>query len=112
MNQTRSEFPLLTLPAKTELTLYLIKEELKSHKFFSGLRNLGLDDSYYHTDLSPIILANLGLNDETNETIDFYFALLDKYSQYIEPDRDRDSIMKEALNMYIDLIAEQKKRSV
>jgi hypothetical protein len=106
------QFPLVELPAKTELTLYLIKEELKSHKFFSGLRNLGLDDCYYHTELSPIILANMELNDETNETMDFYFALLDKYSQRFEPDRGRDSIMKAALNMYIDLIAEQKKRSV
>jgi len=106
MNAVR--FPLVKLPAKAELTLYLIKEELKSHKFFTGLRNIGLDDCFYQTELSPIILSNTGLNDETNETMDFYFALLDKYSQRIEP--DSDSIMKQALNMYIDLTVEQRKR--
>ena len=37
------QFPLVKLPAKAELTLYLIKEELKSHKFFTGLRDIGLD---------------------------------------------------------------------
>jgi hypothetical protein len=108
MNPISLEFSLVKLPAKTELTLYLIKEELKSQKLFTNLRNIGLGDSYYQIELSPIILANMGLNDETTATMDFYIALLDKYSQRIEP--DRDSIMNEALNLYIDLIVEQRKR--
>lgn len=36
--------PIVKLPSKLQMTLYLIKEELKSRKLFHALREAGLDD--------------------------------------------------------------------
>lgn len=100
--------PLVELPHEIELILLLIKEELKSHKFFGVLRSVGLDDAYFQSDLSAVILTYVGLADESNETMDFYFDLLDTYSQKIEA--DNVSVMKQALNFYIDLVEEKRRR--
>jgi hypothetical protein len=55
------------------------------------------------------VLAYTGFTDEENETYDFYFNLLEKYSEQIEP--EDESVMKQAFNVYIDLLAERKRRS-
>lgn len=91
-----------------ELILVLLREELKSHKFFGVLRTIGLDDAYFQTDLSDTILKFVGLNDETNHTLDLYFNLLEKHSQNIEA--NNESVMKEAHEFYNELIDEHKKR--
>jgi hypothetical protein len=103
------QYPLVKLPAQKDLILYLLKEELKSRRFFNGLREIGLDDSYFQPDFSTIVLAYTGFTDEENETYDFYFNLLEKYSQQIEP--EDESVMKHAFNVYIDLLAERKRRN-
>ena len=92
-----------------DLALLLIGEELKSHKFFSTLRTLGLDDAFYQTDLSSFILASVNLNDESNETLDFYFALLEKHSQCITT--TKASVIKAATAFHADLMSEQKRRT-
>lgn len=102
-------YQLVKLPSEVQIILYLIKEELKSHKFFSALREIGLDDSYYQSELNPIILAHFDLDDESNETMDLYFALLEKYSRIIEP--GNNSLQNEAFNFYVDLMMTKKKRS-
>lgn len=91
-----------------ELILVLLREELKSHRFFGVLRTIGLDDAYFQTDLSDTILKFVGLNDETNHTLDLYFNLLEKHSQIIEA--NNESVMKEAQEFYSELIEEHKKR--
>jgi hypothetical protein len=104
----RLQYPLVKLPAQKDLLLYLIKEELKSRRFFNGLREIGLDDCYFQPDFSTIVLAYTGFTDEENATYDFYFNLLEKYSEQIEP--ADESVMKHAFNVYIDLLAERKRR--
>lgn len=91
-----------------ELILVLLREELKSYRFFGVLRTIGLDDAYFQTDLSDTILKFVGLNDETNHTLDLYFNLLEKHSQIIEA--NNESVMKEAQEFYSELIEEHKKR--
>jgi len=101
--------PSLSLSSELEPTLFLIKQELKSRKFFNTLRTLGLDNSHYQPHLDELILANVGLNDDANETFDFYYLLMEKHSEKIEP--DNESITHEAFQVYLELMIEKKKRS-
>lgn len=106
MNINGLKLPLV-LPVRVELTVFLIKEELKSRKFFNSLRDTGLDDCYYQPHLDELIMANLGLDDDRDETFDFYYKIMEKYSQKIEP--DRESITEQAFNAYMELINMKKK---
>jgi len=96
------------LPSQKELILQLLKQELKSYRFFNGLREVGLDDSFYHSDFSSLVLTYIGFDDEENATYDFYFTLLEKYSTHFEP--KEESVMKLALSVYLELLAELKCR--
>lgn len=102
------KYPLVKLPPGVDLTLFLIKEELKSRKFFNGLRNLGLDGCFYQTHLEKLIMANVGLNEESDKDFDYYYDLIEKYSKKIEA--DNESVTKQALKVYVELIIEKKRR--
>lgn len=95
-------------PVQKELILQLLKQELKSYRFFNGLREVGLDDSFYHSDFSSLVLTYIGFDDEENATYDFYFALLEKYSSCFQP--NEETIMKLALSVYLELVLELKSR--
>jgi len=41
---------LIKLPAEIEFTLFLIREDLKSNKFFNTLGKVGFEDSPYRSD--------------------------------------------------------------
>lgn len=101
-------YPLIKMPSHMEVTLFLIGEELKSRKFFNSLQELGLDDSYYQPHLDELIMANVRLDDDSNDTFDFYYNIMEKYSKKIEP--DKDSITEQALNAYTELVNDQKRR--
>jgi len=88
-------------PAKFKLILLLLGEELKSCKFFSTLRQLGLEDTFYQTDLSACILNHLGLDAEQHEVLDRYFQLLAHYSKQVET--TTDSVQECAFRFYMDL---------
>lgn len=92
--------------SQKELILQLLKQELKSYRFFNGLREVGLDDSFYHSDFSSLVLTYIGFDDEENATYDFYFALLEKYSDLFQP--NEETVMKLALGVYVELVEELK----
>lgn len=100
--------PLVKLPPNAELILLLLKEDLKSRKFFNSLRVVGLDDSYYQSDFSPIILAHVGLDDERNETFDFFYNLMEKHSEQMQA--VDDSVANHAFEVYVELLIEKKRR--
>jgi hypothetical protein len=100
--------PLVKSPTQKELILQLLKQELKSYRFFNGLREVGLDDSFYHSDFSSLVLTYIGFDDEENATYDFYFALLEKYSARFQP--NEDAVMNLALSVYGELISKLKNR--
>ena len=109
MNQSiQTQF--IKLPKQTELLLLLIKEELKSNKFFSGLAKVGLEDCYYQPNLSNIILAQAGFEDCPDDLMNYYTDLVEKYSERIED--DNDSVTKEALDLYMELMTEKKRREL
>jgi hypothetical protein len=98
MNQTVSS--ILNDPGKN-LTLFLIGEELKSRRFFHTLLQLGLDDSYYQPHLDEAILAFTGLTDESDATLDFYYAVMEEHARKIGT--DKQSVGREALGAYTRL---------
>jgi hypothetical protein len=110
MAQNISNHPLTKLPANIELTLYLIREELKSQKFFLALHKAGIDDIYYQPRLGKAILMNMGMDDGKDETFQFYHTLIEKRAKKIKP--DRDCITKQAFKVYHKLVAEKKRRAV
>lgn len=99
---------LVKLPPKIELVLFLIKEELKSAKFFNGLSKVGLDDCYYQSHFGTLILGYMGFDDRPDDLYNFYVSLIDKYSEKIEP--DGNSITKYAFEVYVELVIEKKQR--
>lgn len=99
--------PLINLPKSIEFTLYLICADLKSTRFFSGLRNVGLDDCFYRTDFSSLVLSSSGFDNMTDELFDFYFKLIEERCERIEP--NNNSVMSEALNVYAELMGEKRK---
>jgi hypothetical protein len=102
------QFPLVKLPQKVDYCLFLIKEELKSRRFFEGLHSVGLDDVYLQPHLDRLILKTIGLDDGTDETSEFYFKIMERRSRKI--DADNDSIVTQALKVYVELVAERKRR--
>lgn len=98
MKITHQKHSLVQLPRKMDLALYLICEELKSYKLFMGLQQAGLDHSPYRPHLDSAILRTIGLEDESNEMLDFYYATLEKHAEEIE--KDRDTIVRQALKVY------------
>ena len=109
MKPDNSRFPLVKLPPETQLSLYLIKEELKSRKLFHALHEVGLDDCYFQPHLDSLILRSVGLDDGTDKTFSLYNNIIEKRSRKIEA--DYDSIMKQAIKAYQELMNEKKKLS-
>lgn len=99
---------LLTLPPEIEMPILLIKEELKARKLFNTLRSIGLHDCYYQIHLDSLIMACLELDTGSDETLHFYYDLIEKHSQKIEA--DHNTIIKEAFEVYTALMAEKNKR--
>ncbi|HLZ15965.1 MAG TPA: hypothetical protein VKQ08_02950 [Cyclobacteriaceae bacterium] len=100
---------LVRLPASIEFTLFLIQEDLKSNRLFSGLRKAGLDSSYYRPDFSAVVLESAGFAERPDDLFDFYFDLLDKSSEKAEESYEK--IGKLAFNIYVDLVIEKRKRA-
>lgn len=96
------KFPLIKVPAGLQVTLYLIKEELKTRKLFHALHTVGFDDCYFQPHLDSLIMNSLDIDDGTDETFAIYDDLMEKRSHKI--DASNDSIMKQALKVYNELV--------
>lgn len=91
------------LPDHVQLIMLLLGEELKSYKFFSTLRSIGLDDAFYQSDLGSFILAKVGLNEDSNEVLDRYYQLLAQHSEHLQT--SEASVRECAFTCYQALIA-------
>jgi len=100
-------YPLVKLPSDTQIALYLIKEELKSRKFFRTLQQAGLHDCYFQPHLDLLILRGLDLDDDSDKVFDAYYDIIEHRSKKI--DADDESIMKQALKVYMELKRLKKK---
>ncbi|RAW01090.1 hypothetical protein [Pseudochryseolinea flava] len=97
-----TRYPLVRMPDETQITLFLIKEELKSRKIFHALYDIGIDDCYFQPHLDSLIMGSIGLDDGSDKTFESYTDILDRRSRKIEA--DNDSIMKQALKAYHELM--------
>lgn len=104
------KLPFTKLPPDLDLTLFLIREELKSEKFFNGLHEIGIDDCYYQTRLGKVILARLGMDYGSDEIFNFYYSLIEKRSKKIEA--DNNSVMKQAIKVYTELMIKKKRKAL
>ena len=100
-------YPIIKLPSDIQFTLYLIREELKSRKFFNTLHEAGLDDCYYQPHLDSLILRCLDLDDDTDATFDAYYDIIDRRSKKIAA--DHELITRQALKAYYELLELRKK---
>lgn len=98
---------MVRLPEETQQTLYLIREELKTRKFFEALHQVGLDDTRYRAHLDTLIMRSVGMDDGTDETFILYDEIIERRSKKIS--EDMDSIMKQVLKVYIELMELKKK---
>lgn len=101
------KFSLIKLPNDVQCSLFLIKEELKSRKFFRTLQQAGLHDCYFQPHLDLLILRSLDLDDDSDKVFDAYYDIIEHRSQKIEA--DNDTIMKQALKVYMELKRLKKK---
>ncbi len=97
----------IAIPDRVQLILVLAGEEIKSCKFFSTLRQVGLDDAFYQTNLCSLILQKMGFEEESNEVLDGYFTLLERHSERLEA--TENSVRECAFQFYLELL-ELKKR--
>ncbi|NBW38189.1 MAG: hypothetical protein EBR30_24835 [Cytophagia bacterium] len=103
----QTKHPIIRIPDDIQQSIYLIKEELKSRKLFHALHEVGIDDCYFQPHLDILIMESLGLCDGTDETFKMYDEIMDRRSKKIEA--DNDSIMRQALKAYHELLHEKKK---
>lgn len=99
--------PLIKLPSGCQVALHLIREELKSRKFFRTLQQAGLHDCYFQPHLDSLILRSLDLDDDSDKVFDAYYDIIEHRSRKIEA--DNDTIMKQALKVYMELKQLRKK---
>ena len=100
------KFTSLTHPS--DLTLYLIREELKSQKFFDTLSEVGIEDVYYKPRLGKAILMTMEMDDGKDETFEFYYALIEKRTKKIE--MNAEIISRQAVGVFIELFIEKRRR--
>lgn len=99
---------LVKLPPRSEIILYMIREELKNRKLTSGLDNLGFDSSHCSVDIGILILAFMGFESRPDELFRWYYDTLDLYAERVDPQRN-DQLNQLAFDFYIEL--EMKKRN-
>lgn len=101
MNEVTRNYPVMKLPSHTELTLQLIREELKCRKFFNTLRKLGFHDCPYQPNLDNLIMAYVGLPDNDDQAFNFYYTVMDTHSELIN--ETKESVIEQALEVYGEL---------
>jgi hypothetical protein len=105
-----SKYSLSKLPKSTDTILFLIAQELKIYKFFDALHQAGIEDCFFKPHLESVILSQMGLDDQSDDTIEFYSRLFEKRSKKIK--MTRESITKQSLKVYTELMAEKRRRKV
>lgn len=101
---------LVKLPPKAQFSLYLIREELKSRKLFHALQKVGFVEPYFQPSLDTLILDSIGIEQRSDETFTIYWDILERRSKKIKA--DNESIMKQALKVYGELMVMKEKTRV
>jgi hypothetical protein len=65
-------------------------------------KKAGFDDCFFEPRLDKIILVEMGLDDGIDETMERYYAIIEKRSKKI--DRTQESVMRQAWKAHRDLM--------
>lgn len=103
-----SNLRLVKLPPRSEIILFMIREELKNRKLTSGLDNIGFDSSHCSLDMGILILAFMGFDSRPDELFRWYYDTLDIYAEQADPHKN-DRLNQLAFDFYIEI--EMKKRT-
>lgn len=106
--ETVSKYSHVRLPNKIDRILFMLCEDLKTNRFFNKLHKAGLEETH-RSDLACLVLEMV-FKETTDDLISLYLNLLEKHSKKIKK-YERTSTAKQALNFYIDLVIEKKRRS-
>jgi hypothetical protein len=96
-------------PLASSIIIHLIREELKSRRFFEALRELGLDDSFYQTDLLEIIMAGMGLPLNSEECYSYCHGLMRRHSARVA--QDTGELLNEAKRVHGILLQQARRYS-
>lgn len=106
---SKSIISLTRLANHEQVTIYLIEQQLKTHRFFDDLESIGLGSYDFEPNLDHLILKNMELDDGTDRTYTLYPRILDKHSKQLKP--QYKAIKRQAVKMYKELIAFKKQLS-
>src|SRR5688572_28379470 len=89
----RGRYPLINqgkvkVPKEIEVSIFLIRHELKLRMIYQALESIGSVDCYFESHLDRLIMASLQMWDGKDETYEVYFALMDKWTKDINSDPD------------------------
>lgn len=87
-----------------ELTIHLIREELRNKLLMNSLSNLGFDCTSYTLSISQEILTLAGFTEKPDKLYQWYFKLIDKASEEITFWNLDEMMGKWPLNIYIELL--------
>lgn len=100
-----TQYPLVELPKSTDLTLLLIREELKSRRIFRHLAKAGLDYTPFQPNLDEAILQATGLSTDSDQVFAWYTRLMEKHSKKLT--HDARNAGAQALKVFVKLAARQ-----
>ncbi|GAL87773.1 hypothetical protein MYP_5004 [Sporocytophaga myxococcoides] len=93
---------LVKLPAKEELTIFLIAEDIRNRKIMKSLEKEGFDTADAG-DLSKLVLGLVGIENRTDGLYTFYFNQLDEHA--VEFDLSENTELHEkAFYIYKELL--------
>jgi hypothetical protein len=95
------KYPLIKLPKKLDMILYLIREELKSEKFFGDLEKIGFTDNQYQPHLGKLILMKMKLDDGSDEVFEWYYEIIERRKKKV---KDGKSLMKQVMKVYGEMV--------
>lgn len=102
------EYPHVRLPKKADRILLIISEELRNNRFFNKIEKIGFANYSARSHFTFLVL-DLIFGDAPDELAELYLRLLEKYTMKLKDNR-RKTIVKQAFNLYIDLLAEKRRR--
>jgi hypothetical protein len=106
--KSKGRLSLIKLPAKMELVVAILSEELKAEYFYRHLEQVGFGDCRFRSGLGSVVLALMNFDDSPDDLLDFYVNRLDHYCAKLKP--DSESFTKQAFKFYSDLKRERKRR--
>lgn len=107
MKYSTPKYPLIQLPKKIEMILFLIREELKSEKHFSLLENVGVVETQYQPHLCKLILLKMGLDDGSDVVFQKYYEIIERRKKKVS---GKKSLVKQVMKVYMELSSTTNKR--